>query len=295
MWHTYMNGNVKVTINDENGTKIRETEEDEFRPQFPENCDVTITYKCDGNCKYCYLGCTEEGQHGDLLNRAFLDSLHPYTELAIAGNSLDHPQLMWFLLELKKRNIITNVTVNQKHFMKNIDLLRDLYSEKLIYGIGVSLISPSEDFIRELKGFPTATLHVINGIFSERDYFRLRNRGLKLLILGYKDLGRGKDYLTVSSREIRRNQDFLRDNLNRVVTEFSTVSFDNLSIEQLNVKSLMTDSEWEEFYQGDEGSFTFYIDLVNKTFARDSLIDEKFNITSWNVDDMFRTIKEVYG
>jgi len=66
----YMNGNISTTIYDD-GTKIRVTKDDYFKPAFAENCDVTITKKCDGGCTYCYMGCSPEGVHGNILNQPF--------------------------------------------------------------------------------------------------------------------------------------------------------------------------------------------------------------------------------
>ena len=43
MWKRYNNGNYKVMFNLENGTKIRQTDDDKFIPSFPENCDVLIS------------------------------------------------------------------------------------------------------------------------------------------------------------------------------------------------------------------------------------------------------------
>ena len=43
----YRNGNYTVRIL-QDGTKIRETEYEEFIPAFAENCDCKITDKCDG-------------------------------------------------------------------------------------------------------------------------------------------------------------------------------------------------------------------------------------------------------
>lgn len=65
--HRYINGNYTVTLL-EDGTKIRYTKDNEFIPEFAENCDVKITDKCDGGCPMCYEGCTPNGKHADLLN-----------------------------------------------------------------------------------------------------------------------------------------------------------------------------------------------------------------------------------
>ena len=104
----YRNGNYIVRIY-EDGTKIRENNLDNFTPSFPESIDVTITKKCDGGCKYCYENCTPNGEHGDIMNEKFIDILHPYTELAINGNDLSHPNLVEFLKKLKEKHIIVMV------------------------------------------------------------------------------------------------------------------------------------------------------------------------------------------
>lgn len=101
----YKNGNYVVTLLSD-GTKIRETNDNEFIPSFAENCDVKITDKCDGGCPFCYEGCTPNGRHGDILNYKFLDTLHSYTELAINGNNLSHPDLVPFMHKMRDKKII---------------------------------------------------------------------------------------------------------------------------------------------------------------------------------------------
>lgn len=49
-WKIYKNGNYIVKFNLDDGTKIRETEDDEFIPDHAENMDVKI-------CNYCDIGC----------------------------------------------------------------------------------------------------------------------------------------------------------------------------------------------------------------------------------------------
>lgn len=51
----YQNGNYMVYIFDD-GTKVRETEEDDFIPVFSENTDVKLTNKCSQGCVFCLLG-----------------------------------------------------------------------------------------------------------------------------------------------------------------------------------------------------------------------------------------------
>lgn len=72
---------------------------------------------------------------------------------------------------------------------------------------------------------------------------------------------------------------------------FKVISFDNLAIEQLDVKRIVPDDKWEEFYMGDDGSFTFYIDMVKGEFAKNSLSQERYPIGDISVDEMFNAIR----
>lgn len=287
----YNNGSYSVTLLDD-GTKIRETEGEEFIPAFAENCDCLITTVCDGGCPFCYEGCTSNGKHGNILNYAFLDTLHPYTELAINGNDLSHPDLIPFLKKLKDKKVIVNMTVNQIHFERKQDMIRDLIDRKLIYGLGVSLKNPTEEFVQLIKQYPNAVIHVINGILKPTDIEMLADHNLKLLILGYKKLRRGEDWYAIDHENIVLKQMWLKENLEKMLEHFKVISFDNLAISQLNVRRLMTDEEWDEFFMGNDSEFTFYLDLVKGTFGKNSLAPEheRFSIMD-NIDDMFEKIR----
>ena len=205
-WVNYKNGNYIVHFNLKDGTKIRENDLDNLTPAFAENCDVKITDKCDGGCEFCYEGCTINGRHGDILNYKFLDTLHPYTELAINGNDLSHPDLIPFLEKLKEKKIIVNMTVNQIHFEREQEFIHQLVNDKLIYGLGISLKYPSGNFIELVKKYPNAVIHTINGITTLEDYKMLADLNLKVLILGYKELQRGISYMDTNFVTVHQNQ-----------------------------------------------------------------------------------------
>lgn len=284
----YKNGNYSVKILSD-GTKIRETNDDDFIPAFAENCDVKITDRCDGGCPFCYEGCTPNGKHGDILNYKFLDTLHPYTELAINGNDLTHHNLVPFLKKMKEKKIIVNMTVNQIHFEKHFGFIDSLVYNNLIYGLGVSLREPTEDFVNKIKTFPNAVIHVINGILSEEDYEILKDNDLKMLILGYKHLRRGVDYYNSFYDSVQKKMTWLHGNLGEMLSHFNVISFDNLAIEQLDVKRLLNAEQWAEFYMGDDGKFTFYIDMVEGTFGKNSLATVRYPVMD-SIDEMFQKI-----
>lgn len=287
----YKNGNYTVKILSD-GTKIRETNEDEFIPAFAENCDIKITDKCDGGCAFCYEGCTPNGKHGDILNYKFLDTLHPYTELAINGNDLSHPDLIPFMYEMKKKKIILNMTINQIHFEKHYWVIKNWINDGLIHGLGVSLKEPTDEFIEKISQFPNAVIHVINGVMSIQDLTQLADHGLKILILGYKNLRRGEDYYKQNDKIVNDLQESLNKYLFPEIIKnnwFKVVSFDNLAIKQLNVQEHLPKEQWEEFYMGDDGNYTFYIDMVKGEFGKNSLAIERYPIMD-NIDEMFQKI-----
>ena len=287
----YKNGNFTTKIFSD-GTKVRETEDDEFKAAFAENMDIKISNYCDMGCKFCHEGSTRNGKHGDILNEKFIDTLHPYQEVALGGgDATSHPDLIPFLQKLKDKKVIVNMTVNQKHFEQKQDLIKRLVGEKLIYGIGVSLVNPTDEFISLVKQYPNAVVHVINGVLRPSDVETLADNDLKMLILGYKHLRRGNEWYSEEHENIVSKQMWLKENLADIINHFKVVSFDNLAIEQLDVQRLMSKEEWDEFYMGDDGTMTYYIDMVDRKFAKSSTadFDKRYDLMD-SVDDMFQKI-----
>lgn len=291
----YKNGNVITTIYSD-GTKERFTYDDEFHPTFAENMDIKICNRCDRGCPWCHEGSTPDGKLGDIMNEKFIDTLHPYQEVALGGgNVLEHPDLIPFLYKLKDRKVIPNITLNQKHFEYSIDLVDDLISNKLIYGLGVSLENPTTEFIEKVKRFPNAVIHVIDGVVDPVQMEAMYNQNLKLLILGYKYLRRGSAWMEKEHAAIAANQWWLYEHLPDIIKNFTVVSFDNLAIEQLAIKERwneFSDKPWDEFYAGDDGMNTYYIDMVERKFAISSTadFDKRYDLLD-DVDEMFETIK----
>lgn len=291
---TYKNGNTTTTIYDD-GTKTHFTMDDEFEFEFPESHDISISQCCDNGCEWCYYGCSPTGKHGKLTGWKFFDSMRPYTEIAINLQFPLHPDLESFLFEMRQRKIIVNATINQNHFMSDSGReLIEAYSDLgLIKGIGISLTNPTQDgFINEVKKYPNAVIHIIAGVTHPEDIGYLMGHGLKLLILGYKKTERGKKFYDHSSTLIEDNIKWLESNLDEVINGFKIVSFDNLAIEQLHIKDRLTDKEWNMFYGGDDGTVTFFIDLVKGVFARNSLSQIVYPIGDKTIDEMFAIIKE---
>lgn len=290
---TYKNGNTLTTIYDD-GTKLHYTQDNEFKYEFPESHDISISQCCDNGCSWCYYGCSPTGKHGKLLGWNFFDTMRPYTEVAVNLQLPLNPQFEDFLKEMNNRKVIVNVTVNQNHFMKD-ELkakLHEWVDADLVKGIGISLVKPSPEFIDAVWEFKNSVVHVIAGVTPIEDIMMLMGHNLKILILGYKSVGRGGDFYYYNAPSIVQKISDLKNNIDEVFRRFQVVSFDNLAIKQLNIKSLLSGSEWEEFYGGDDGTLTFFIDLVKGVFARNSLSHITYTIGDKTVDEMFSVIRK---
>lgn len=271
---SYKNGNYTVMLDLSNGSKMRFNNLDNLTSDHAESIDITISKYCEMGCQFCYAGCSKNGEHADIMSPSFIDNLPPYTELALNGNEPLHPELVPFLEKCKSLKLVPSITVNQTTFMKNIDLLKRLSDDKMIYGLGVSLTNASDSFIKAVQKFPNAVIHVVNGIVNTGQLYVLSNKGLKILILGYKTVGRGIDYYGHNALMVEAEKSSLYNDLENIIDEnwFDVVSFDNLSLEQLEVKRLMSEDEYQRFYCGDDGQYTFYADMVDKKFYKNSLM-----------------------
>ena len=304
----YKNGNYNVKLYSD-GTKIRFGEVDEFIPEFPENIDVCITKRCDGGCPYCYEGCTISGEHGNIgeFDRfgnfhlpKWMQSLKPGTELALNGNDLTHPFLEHCLYALSEQGIITNMTINQRHLANNLAKLGYWQRRGWIHGLGISLSNSNDEFLyTALTSLKNVVLHVIAGIFTMEDMMNLQSVSPKLLILGYKNIGRGADYMKGKANDIEANINMLKANLPIMKQYFNVLSFDNLAIEQLDVKNSLffgDEEKWSTFYMGDDGGYTMYIDTVAGKYSKNSCMPtkERYTIRSKTAIEMFNDIRKRY-
>jgi len=266
---SYVNGNYKVFMYD-NGTKVRLNNKDKFVPEFPESIDMKISNRCNMGCAFCHEKSVPDGKLANL-NHPILNSLPALTELALGGgNCLEHPDLLAFLERMKEKQVICNMTVHLRHFVEYYDTIKEYVSNGLLYGIGISVNNDiSGEEIKLIKSIPNTVVHVIAGVVPYSTLMKMAYHNLKLLILGYKIYGRGITY-EQEHKTITAHIEYLRSHMYELRDWFPLISFDNLAINQLCLKEMVSDKEWERTYMGNDGQFTMYVDLVEETFARSS-------------------------
>lgn len=297
---TYQNGNYKVTIHDD-GTKIRETDDNDFVAEFPDSADIKITNYCDlaNVCVYCHEKSNRAGQHGDLgfVVDAWRE-LPAGVELACGGgDTLSHPDFVLFADTMTRQGKIVNLTCNQLHLTRYSDLITQLIKANSIKGLGVSLRNVRQDINPDILNYPNTIFHCIAGLDTVEDIRLLIDKcdKPKILLLGYKNFGNGAIHLTsyadLIARKIRLLYNQLPILLDVIHKRGGILSFDNLAIEQLNPKRLLSAEDYARFYQGEDGKNTFYVDVVTKKFTRNSTSSERFDLLP-SAKQMFQFLNE---
>lgn len=290
----YKNGNVTVSIYDD-GTKIQEWDDAEKpNPIFPNSIDIKITNDCDLQCKFCHEMSIPGGKHADIIKLLeLLKTLPAGTELAIGGgNPLSHPNLLYFLSICKRLGHICNMTVNYKHIEPYDNMIRHLIEDKLVYGLGISIDDNSDlSMLNDLIDTSNVVFHIIAGVNNISILDKIKGSSIsKVLILGYKDVGRGIKYHSINVDKIKKEWfDQLPNYIGKV-----HISFDNLAIKQLNIRRFFSKEGWNEFYMGTDGQFTMYLDAVNENFAVSSTSKERFPINS-SIEEIFSKVKTISG
>lgn len=286
--HKYQNGDYTFTLHDD-GTLIRETDVENPVLIYPSSMDVKITDYCDMGCNYCHEMSTEKGKHGDLNKLLYvIKDLYSGTELALGGgNPLSHPDLVRFLNVIKNRGIVANITVNQGHLKVYQDLLTYLIKDNLVKGVGISITNNNFNYIKPLLEITdNIVYHVIAGVNKVEVIDQLIELGnCKVLILGYKKFGFGINHHSPEiDNEIKRWYTKLPKYLNKC-----TLSFDNLAIEQLNVRRLFTTEGWEKFFMGEDFCFTMYLDAIKQQYAPTSRSSERKSFDECSLLEYFST------
>ena len=288
----YRNGNTIVEIRND-GTKIRFVPDNVIaNPEFPESIDLKITNQCGVGCPQCHECSTPDGEKGDL-NHPLLDSLRPYTELAIGGGDpMTHHGLKAFLVKMRDKNVFCNLTVHWSSFLQYYSTLKRWTKKSLIHGLGISVNEVvSENVIKKIMEFPTAVVHTIIGVAGIRAFEQLMDKDLNILLLGYKTFGRGIDFKENNSLTVGTNMNWVQEHIGTFTDHFKTVAFDNKAIDQVFLKKQMNPETFNRIYMGDDGSFTMYVDLVKNKFAASS-ISRRLDINSNDITDLFHTVKD---
>ena len=276
---TYINGNYQVEIK-EDGTKIRTSLDGTFVPKRVETLDINLSNKCSVGCSYCYINATPQGLDGDF-KKLFNFDIPRYTELAINYNGT-HEVFDNFMDRKGTCDWIINLTINSK-LLNSPDQVAKLQSwvdNRNLKGIGIS----TNTCIDVPLISDNIVYHTIAGVTPTTEIVKMLQANKKVLILGYKQLGRATTLPDLSTWDI--------DSI--LAVKKGILSFDNLALTQLDIKYKVSAELWENHYMGEEGTTSFYIDLVTNTFSRSSVDSSiKFDAHNLEVKQMFDIIRRI--
>ncbi len=289
----YDNGNCHVSINTDTGTKTREWE-GEPKPEFPESVDLKITDMCDKGCAYCHESSSPDGDHARAGTvQRLIDGLPPGVEIAIGGgNAITRPDLQGLLWRLRARGLIANITVHIEHACQDWLRLKVLREENFLKGVGLSAAGNFSGLIEQVVPSlidSNTVLHFVAGVDSVQNLRTATYHDYKILILGYKQRGRGKDYY---GEKVENNLHAWRYFLPSLLRMKNlTISFDNLALEQLDVKSRIPADAWRDSYMGDDGQFSMFVDAVKMEYAKSSSEDIRLPLGGMTIREAFGSLR----
>ena len=202
--------------------------------------------------------------HYGILQQVLIDANLPRgTEIALGVNQVTD-DLIQFVKNLWKLGLVVNITMNERYITEFGDTgLKQLLP--YVFGLGISYRSLQgclslPDWIAD---YPHTVIHVINGIDNFDDVKELSVKYHKLLVLGEKDFGFNRGKVNLNTEQHKQ----WKSNIMQLTKIFDIVSFDNLGLQQLEIRGKITDEEYKSFYQGEH---SMYINAVEQYFAPSS-------------------------
>jgi hypothetical protein len=188
---------------------------------------------------------------------------------------------------MKNQGIICNITVNEKHLISDNALIGRLIEEKLVWGVGVSITEASPQAVEFLKDYSNSVAHLICGMVTPAVLNKLK--GAKILLLGFKQKGRGENYY---NETVAKRIDGLKMLLPNLFNYFESISFDNLALTQTKIFDHVEKSEFDKRFMGNDGESSMYIDLVSKKYAISSTSNQTYDIKE-NIKQMFSHVNSM--
>lgn len=272
----YRNGNAVVTLDLRDGTRIIEyPDNDGLILETPLNIDIRVSTQCPygynvetqkSTCAFCHESALVDGQecHYGILQQVLMDAKLPRgTEIALGVNQVTE-DLVQFVKNLYRLGLVVNITMNERYITEFGDTgLKQMLP--YVFGLGISYRSLQgclslPDWIAD---YPHTVIHVINGIDDFDDVKELSVKYHKILVLGEKDFGFNRGKVDLSTKEHKQ----WKSNIMQLTEIFDIVSFDNLGLQQLEIRGKITDEEYKSFYQGEH---SMYINAVEQYFAPSS-------------------------
>lgn len=297
-----------------NGTKIRLSfiNNDHLacfaeKSDVPELVDVKITDYCKEGCTFCYQNSTTRGKHATLeYIKNVIDSLSELNTFEIAfggGEPTEHPDFKEIIEYTCKKDIKPSFSTRNLEWVKeNKEFLKNK-----IGGIGYSIGGSYHSYLQDddlkdiisLRDFGiNMQIQIADGTCSGFELVSMFQKftihKIPVLILGFKEVGRGKKYL----------QDFKpKSNLDVVLDKFfitdnsyegyfgPVISFDTALVNKME-KWLNGHKVNKKYWTNCEGAHSMYINCVEEKMGESSFCE---NYTKIDNKNMTKNIKKFFS
>lgn len=276
--------NFFTFFNGKNGTKIRLRIEDGqpiTKASNPELVDMKITDFCPFGCVFCYQNSSTNGRHASLVDiSAIIHQLakREVFEIALGGGEPTlHPNFSEIINTIYNVGIVPNFTTKNITYLKTID-------PSILNKVGTIAISVSNraEFLNAIKVITAHmkqytyqnkfSIQIIDGICEDVNHIIDVSSSLEipLTVLGYKKVGRATD-----NQYFEWRSDALFTALNKVIKSGRSIRLGadvefckrhEQKLEQMKISPILYDTT--------EGSFSCYIDAVDKKIGQSSYTTE---------------------
>lgn len=279
-------------FNKQSGTKIRfvfDYQDIEATPKksyAPELVDLKITNNCTNGCKYCYQNSNADGKHAEeyeVMN--IIDELSRLEVFEIAiggGDPLNHPRFVDILKYARMKGIVPNFSTRNIKWLDDCRLRNEILNNcgSFAYSadryVDISRLGTIFDYFNVDR--KKVSIQLTMGAVSQFNFQRILRKCFEnhfcLTLLGFKNVGRGEDFKKkdyswmikeiLLAKEEKYGKGYYLPSISMdtsLITEF----FDE--IQELKIPSWL--------YSTKEGSFSCYIDAVDKKIGPSSFCDEK--------------------
>lgn len=209
----------------------------------------------------------------------------PYgTEIIIlGGNPLLHPGLTNFLDILRRSGKINIINLHQDYIDNDtIEILKKLQDCGNIYSINIYCSSTIEPEYYDIERV-TYCIDIGRSPISILDSLKEES----VLVLGCTNTD--KKLSNCPEHLIHNIKSWYKNIYKYLLT--NSINFDDLALEQLNMKRLLPENVWNDYYIRNDNQFSIYMDLVEGKYSASNTSSIRFPIEQ----SMCNMFSKIYG
>lgn len=265
-----VNGNYLLKIYD-NNIRVRETEDDILRPEYPEIYNIVINeFNVYGYLKYA-----------DISNYEFIKDILLFSNINIYGyDILIHPQLEEFINILKEKKCYIKLYINQDILTQSkIKRMNDLYeNNKEIKEIHINVNNINKPLLSILDKYNYLYIDIMSHDFSFNKIKKLKDYNLIIKSCDNKFI--------INKSKIYHKKEMLK-NIDYIINNFKLVKFDNNGLIYFKLKDYL---KKDNIKLVNNNSFTITFDLINNVYHKTFNSNIKYPINN-NLKNMFEILK----